>query len=56
VKPEVVAVEVSAVRDHWGRHLLKCQTCDAVHGVFSFVGSVVYLTKSFFFLIVNYWS
>jgi hypothetical protein len=29
VKPEVVAMKVSAVRDHWGRRLLKCQTCDA---------------------------
>jgi len=48
VKPEVVAVKVSAVHDRWGRHLLKCRTCDAVHGGFSFVGNVVYLTKYFF--------
>jgi hypothetical protein len=48
VKPEVVAVKVSTVRDHWGRHQLKCQTCDAVRGAFSCVGNVVYLSKYFF--------
>jgi hypothetical protein len=42
VKPEVVDVKVSTVRDHWGRHHLKCQTCDAVRGAFSCVGNVVY--------------
>lgn len=54
IKPEVVAMKVLAVRDHWGRHLLKCQTCDAVHGGFFFVGKCS-IPHQVFFLVVNYW-